>query len=522
MKQILAFIVAISLIFSMQTVFAEQEKKEDSANLSKAEKESVLSSLYEADLAYIRQMIDEGFVTCEELTEYYLERIEEYNLEYNCFITVCEDAVKKAAQRDKQMASGDTEGALFGIPVVVQDNMDMAGHYTTSGYDREDSMIADRDSAVVEHLQKEGAVIMGKTNMSTGGDSDRITYSQAVGETKNAYNILLASGGASGAAAAAVSLNFTTVGLGTDAGSSLRMPAALNGCICMRSSAELVSAEGIATVEDGETISAVTRTVYDQAVMMDILTEEKYGFADNLNGEVLENARIGILSELTYISEDQESVAGSPDDEVADVFDNAIKEIESCGAEVIAVSMPGLDASFEDVMAEENLDAVIFPSYLSTPLKSGVDEDGRYWDAEEQTFINNCNQLSPEAGLPEISLPIGNHSLGAGIGMEMVTIRGEDQLLLDLAYSYTSKNDHRTVPQNVPDIYETAKPFSIKEHGMQGSWAYIGNTLLICGVFAGAVIVIAYRVIAKGMRRKEKKPRRKQTRRRENDFRRRK
>ncbi len=521
MKRLLAFIIAISLALPMQTVFAEQEKtKKDGAELSKAEKESALSSLYEADLSYIRQMIDEGFVTCEELTEYYLERIEEYNLEYNCFITICEDAVEKAVQRDKEMDSGEAKGALFGIPVVVQDNMDMAGYYTTGGYDREEWMIAENNAAAVEYLQREGAVIIGKTNMSTGGESDRITYSHAVGETKNAYNILLASGGFSGGAAAAVSLNFTTVALGTDAGSSLRMPAALNGCISLRSPQGLISAEGIDAVDDGEVVGVVTRTVYDQAVMMDAFLEGEQGFAEKLNAEAMENARIGVLSELAYPAGGTEETEGTLDREVVEAFENAVEEMENCGADVVTVSAQGRYEALERVLTEENLDAVVFPSYLSTPLKSGVDEEGRYWDAEEQPFINNSHRLSSAKGLAEITIPIGNHSLGAGIGLEMIAPRGDEQLLLDLAYSYTSKYDHRTAPTGAPDIYGTAKPFSLQENKELEGWMHIGKALLICGIFAGAAMVIAYRLIMKGVPKKAKKPKRRQAQRWKNDFRR--
>ena len=108
---------------------------------------------------------------------------------------------------------------------------------------------------------------------------------------------------------------------------------------------------------------------------------------------------------------------------------------------------------FEKVLSESELDAVIFPTYLSTPLKSGRDSNGVYWDAQTQVFINNCRILSPSASLPEISLPIGYHSSGAGIGLEIATLKNNEQLLLDMAYSYTERYDKRVVPAGAPDIY---------------------------------------------------------------------
>ena len=160
------------------------------------------------------------------------------------------------------------------------------------------------------------------------------------------------------------------------------------------------------------------------------------------------------------------------DNEVANAFENAIRELESCGAEVVTVSMPNLwnlsyntfasghksnkqalYNEFERIVNENELDAVIFPSYLSTPLKSGTDENGKYWNAWSQPFSNNCRAISPSASLPELSIPIGYHSSGAGIGLEIAGLKNSEQLLLNIAYSYTEKYDHRAVPTGAPDLY---------------------------------------------------------------------
>lgn len=122
--------------------------------------------------------------------------------------------------------------------------------------------------------------------MSTGAQDALRSLSKAVGETKNAYSIYLASGGSSGGTAVAVSLNFATVGLGTDTNSSLRIPAALNGCVSLRPTFGLLSLNGIKKLnKTRDTAGAITRTVYDQAVMMDVLTQGKFSYTKNLNAK---------------------------------------------------------------------------------------------------------------------------------------------------------------------------------------------------------------------------------------------
>ncbi len=438
--------------------------------------EALLSALYEADISALRQAISLKLISCEELTAYYLERIEAYNEPYNCFITICGDALEVARQRDAQLAQGEDSGLLFGIPIVIKDNMDMAGYLTTNGLEKSESPTADTNAWVISRLLEEGAVIIAKTNMSTEAEDARVSYSQAVGTTRNAYNTLLASGGSSGGSAVATSLNFAAAALGTDTNSSLRIPAVLNGCVTLRSTFDLISRDGIAPLNRTRDVpGAITRSVYDLALLMDVLTEHTYQYTENLNAQGLEGKRLGILSELTW-AQDEDA-----DPEVAAAFDRAVEELGQCGAEVITVSMPKLiqlatsslasnaqsrkDAvyqEFQHLMADKDLDALIFPTYASTPLRHGTDENGTNWDPWAQPFLNNCIYLSPCAQIPEISVIIGYHSLGAGIGMEIVADKNCEQLLLDMAYAYTLRFDHRQAPTGAPDAYTQANAGTLK------------------------------------------------------------
>lgn len=453
------------------------------ADSAEVTKEAVYAALYEADISAVRSALDNGLVTSVELTEYYLNRILKYDEPYNCFITVCDDALQIAAERDRKLADGTGEGLLFGVPIVIKDNMDLTGYHTTNGFYKKASQIAKTDAFVVQRLLEEGAVIIAKANMSTQAQDAKRSISQVAGETRNAYNTGLAAGGSSGGSAVSVSLNFATASLGTDTNSSLRIPAALAGCVSLRPTFGSISVEGIKRLNSTRDVpGAITRSVYDQAIMLDVLTDRANHYTENLNGNVLKGMRIGILKQLTYAVGSGERAEKNLDKEVQAAFQNAVEQLRACGAEVVEISIPklfnlsdktfasgdvkykdALYAEFQSKLESENLSAVIYPTYLSAPLRSGKDSNGKNWTTTSQVNINNCRTLSPCASIPEISIPIGYHSRGAGMGMEVAALRGQEQLLLDIAYSFTNANDFRKAPDGAPNDYADAYMGDLEE-----------------------------------------------------------
>lgn len=476
MKRILAL---LSLILLLAALIPAQAQPADGFPVSR---EAILSALYEADIATLREAIDLGLISCEDLTAYYLERIRTYNAPYNCFITICTDALDVARQRDQAMAEGAAGGILFGIPIVIKDNIDLAGYHTTNGHRKNDNQIADANAEIVDYLLSEGAVIIAKANMSTDAQSAWDSVSEAVGQTKNAYSLHISSAGSSGGSAVSVSLNFAAAGLGTDTNSSLRLPAAYAGCVSLRATHGLISREGVTKLNGTRDIpGAITRTVYDQALMLDVLTGGAYEYTKNLNGNALQGLRIGILKELSYpVSGIPERNAANFDPEVVAAFNAALEELRACGAELVEVSFSqiftlsqatlnsndaakkdALHDAFRSFLDRNEICAVVFPTYLTTPLRTGTDANGKYWSVWDQQLVNNCRYLSPSAGLPEITLPIGVHSLGCGIGLEIAAPRNQEQLLLDIAYSYTNRYDHRELPEGAPDAYAASHAGSL-------------------------------------------------------------
>lgn len=430
--------------------------------LNADEKEALLATLYEAEIEDVTNVIKSGLLTCEEVTEYFIERINAYNPTYKCFITLMTDsALVRARELDERLKNGDSEGVLFGVPVVVKDNIDVAGVYTTNGHKFSESYIADDNAAVVDMILNQGAVILGKTNMSVDAQSARYSYSREAGQTFNAYSTALTSGGSSGGSAVAVSLNFCFAGLGTDTNSSLRIPAAMNGCVAMRFTSGTIDRDGIIILNSVRDVpGAITRTVKDNAIMADIFTGFKNGYSTDLDKDALKGVRIGVLKELVKRSySDEENKAA---------FQNALTELEACGAILVDVSLPNLFnysndtengvsgatktflQAYNDMLVKYDVEAVVYASYLSTPFSSAYKNGGLV--ANSQDWVNNARPLASAIGIPEISVPIGNHSLGAGLGMEISSTKNNEKLLFNMAYSYTYHFDHRTIPQGTPEL----------------------------------------------------------------------
>ena len=456
----IALLLCTCLILSLTPISSAAEDTQD--------KEAILSTLYESDISTAREALDQGLITCVELTRYFLERIEAYNDTFNCFITLCDNALEEAEKRDLRMTEEEEHSILLGIPIVVKDNMDYEGYPTTNGLWTYGS-VAWESATVVQTLIDAGAVVLGKSNMATEAQEAQFTASDAVGETFNAYGVHLSAGGSSGGSAAAVSLNFCYGGLGTDTNASLRYPAVLNGCISMRSTKGLLDRKGIIILNGTRDVPGViTRSVKDQALILGEMAGVDY--ISGLNANALCGKRIGILQELCYCDTAYAYRSVSKiDEEIKSAFYEDVDNFRSLGATVITVSIPNLYSLaesceynssyaiekylkvYDELFASRDLDAVIFPTYLHTPDYC-LAEKG--WDnLNYDTFYSNCSLLSSPLGVPEIAIPIGYHSIGSGIGLEIAALRGEDALVLDLAYSYTEAYNTRIAPTLAPDLY---------------------------------------------------------------------
>src|SRR4051812_30920302 len=171
------------------------------------------------------QLIRHKEVSSEELVKAHLQRIETVNPSINAVVHLCAGrALKEARERDADVKRGEVKGPLHGVPMTVKDSIATEGVVTTSGTLGRANHVPDRDASTVALMRGAGAVVLGKTNvpeLCLAFESDNLIH----GRTNNPYDVTKTSGGSSGGEAAIIAACGSPIGLGSDAGGSVRLPA---------------------------------------------------------------------------------------------------------------------------------------------------------------------------------------------------------------------------------------------------------------------------------------------------------
>jgi Asp-tRNA(Asn)/Glu-tRNA(Gln) amidotransferase A subunit family amidase len=217
--------------------------------------------------------------TVQQLTQAFLARIAMYEDHYNAFVSMNPDALAQARALDAQLASGAPRGVLFGVPVVIKDNIDYGGLVTTAGFSGFSAatggvdMIPTYDAVVVERLRQAGAIVIGKTNMPDFAGNGTHTRSSVAGVTLNPYALDRVPGGSSGGTATAVNASFAVFGLGTETGGSIQNPSAAQALVGVKPSFGLVPTHGVVPIDATykDVVGPLARSVRDAAIAMDIL-----------------------------------------------------------------------------------------------------------------------------------------------------------------------------------------------------------------------------------------------------------
>ena len=210
-------------------------------------------------------------VTSVEVTERVLDAAERQS--HLGAFTVIDRAGAMAAARLADRTP--TRGPLHGVPLVIKDNIHVAGLTNAAGTGAFEGFIPDADAPSVRLLRAAGAFIMGKTRLhelAFGATSD----SSAAGPIRNAVNNSRCAGGSSGGTAVAVASGSAIAGLGTDTGGSVRIPASLNGIVAFRSTTGRYPSGGTTPVsKTRDTVGPMTRTVADTALLDAVLAGDK-------------------------------------------------------------------------------------------------------------------------------------------------------------------------------------------------------------------------------------------------------
>ena len=393
-------------------------------------------------------------ITPLQLTDAYLRRIAQTNKTINAYITMTADLARREAKSLR-----DPKGPLWGIPIAHKDLFETKGVRTTAGSRLFDQNVPGDNAAIVQHFEDAGAVMLGKTNTHELGGGVT-TNNPFYGATRNPADQTRIPGGSSGGSAAAVVAHLCAAATGSDTGGSVRIPAALCGCVGFKPTHGKFSTRGlIAASPTFDHVGFLTRTVEDAQLMTGavqgtvanprIAIARKF-FFDDLDPSV-SSALTSVLSSAKYpeievpvssetmgrifdpvfsfemwgrFGADWRTNPGSFSREMAAFFSTprpSIAEYEA-GLAALKEYQAAVDRLFDSV------DVIITPTVpvVAPPIAGPIDG---------MKILRNTWPFNA-AGTPAISIP--RHTSGLPVGLQLIAKRGNDDLLLQVARTFTA------------------------------------------------------------------------------------
>src|SRR5262245_30118816 len=300
----------------------------------------------EATIADIHAALKARDLTCRELVQSYIDRIEAFDRKgpaLNAIVMVNPTALTTAEALDARFAQSGFAGPLHCVPVIVKDNYDTADMPTSAGSLSLKGSIAPRDAFQVRKLREAGALVLAKSNMAEFAWSPFETVGSLVpGYTRNPYALDRVPAGSSGGTAAAVAASFGAVGLGTDTGNSIRGPSSHTSLVGIRSTMGLSSRDGIVPLFLNRDIGGpMARSMADAVAIFDVIAghdpadpvtmaaqgKRPDSYLSFLDRNGLKGARIGAVRQL-FIGPDS-------DPEIVRLLERALADMKDQGAEIV-------------------------------------------------------------------------------------------------------------------------------------------------------------------------------------------
>lgn len=278
-----------------------------------------------------------------ELTSAYLERAKILNEQTNAFITIDEEYALKSAEKADELIKNGKAKPLTGIPLSVKDNICTKDIKTTCASKMLEDFTPFYDATAVSRLKKQGAVIIGKTNMdefAMGGSSGTSCF----GAVKNPYDLTRVPGGSSGGSATSVSASMCTASLGSDTGGSVRQPASFCGITGLKPTYGAVSRYGlIAFASSFDQIGTIGKTAEDCGILLNAIAGK-----DDLDSTCSTLPFKNCLKEINKgvkglkVALPKEFFGDNINGDVKSAVFKATETFKNMGAEILEVSLPEL------------------------------------------------------------------------------------------------------------------------------------------------------------------------------------
>src|SRR5262245_23303963 len=311
-----------------------------------------LMRTHEATIADIVAALRAKQLTCRELVQMYIDRIEAYDRRgpaLNAIVLINPGALAAADALDARLAQAGPAGPLHCVPVIVKDNYDTTDMPTSAGSLSLKGSIPPADAFQIRKLREAGALMLAKSNMAEFAWSPFETVGSLLpGYTRNPYALDRVPAGSSGGTAAAVAASFGAVGLGTDTGNSIRGPSSHTSLVGIRSTMGLTSRDGIVPLFLNRDIGGpMARTMADAVAIFDVIAghdpadpvtaaaqgERPGSYLTFLDPNGLKGARVGAARQL-FMGPDS-------DPEIVKLLERALADMKEQGAEIVeAINVP--------------------------------------------------------------------------------------------------------------------------------------------------------------------------------------
>ncbi|MEW6717795.1 MAG: amidase [Chloroflexota bacterium] len=449
----------------------------------------------ELTLAEAARLIARHELSPLELTEAHLKRIEKLNPDLNCYLTVTADlALRQAGEAVEALRRGEHHSPLQGIPVALKDIFETRGVRTTVGSKFFADYLPQANAMVVEKIQSEGVVLLGKLNMheiALGVTNQNPHF----GDCKNPWDRKRVTGGSSGGSAAALAAGLCMGSLGTDTGGSIRIPAALCGVVGLKPTYGRVSLRGVFPLSwNLDHVGPMGRGVHDVTLLLQAMAG--YDPEDPCSvcvpsDDYVANLEKGVRNWRVALANDP--FFNRADTEVLEAVEQAAVVFRQLGAQVKTVEIPYAyeAAQANGLMTTSDAAAFHHERLLESPELFGADvlqrlQSGAAFTSTEYVLARRtqaiarrkfeqffqeydilltpttpstahpltCTEAVERArqltrftapfnltGLPAISLPCGFSPEGLPIGLQIVSPPWAEARLLQAALAYEAATD---------------------------------------------------------------------------------
>jgi len=461
--------------------------------------------ILEKDIPTIQNHIQNGELTYETLTQWYLYRIVKFENNkdkyLNNIITINPEAVNEARKRDQHKSIEDHP--MYGMPILLKDNINFEGLPTTAGTHLLRNNVAP-DAFIVERIKEKGGIILGKANLSEWANYLCIDcpngYSAVGGQTLNPYGRKkIDTGGSSSGSGSAIAANYAVAAVGTETSGSILSPSSANSIVGLKPTTGLLSRSGIVPLSSTlDTPGPMTRNVTDNAIFITVMMGEdsadvatkntpknKIDYREGLEDFSLEGVRFGVFKNFLEDSiykrnvERIEALGG-----ITIEFEPARKDFEGFGTLLSAdmnIDLPNyLDQyaseeltirSISDIVAYNRQDSVDKIPYGQGRFERILDADlneeellklrmkmrnsgvGFFEDAmkeDELDVIISMNNWyarnAAAANYPCLTVPMGYRETGQPVGITFISRPYEEDKLLKIGYAFEQATKMRKLP----------------------------------------------------------------------------